>query len=96
MDKLVIHHQATKEFIRIVNEMRVQHNASPISHNTALKFMMARKFDLNRALSLYESHEMTRFREGLAKFDPSKDPVKTEIETGKFTVLVSLRFRPNF
>ena len=61
-----------------------------MSFNSALKFMMARKFDLYRALSLYEAHELTRFREGLAKFDPTQDPVKTELAIGKFTVLVSL------
>ncbi|RWS16207.1 tyrosine-protein phosphatase non-receptor type 9-like protein [Dinothrombium tinctorium] len=79
--------KAAKEFIKIVNDIRRQHNAGPMSFNTALKFMMARKFDVHRALSLYEAHEITRFKEGLAKFDPFSDPVKSELETGKFTVL---------
>ncbi|RWS28323.1 tyrosine-protein phosphatase non-receptor type 9-like protein [Leptotrombidium deliense] len=81
--------KAAKEFIEIVNDIRRQHNAGPMSFNTALKFMMARKFDVHRALSLYEAHEITRFKEGLAKFDPMVEPLKSEIETGKFTVLVS-------
>lgn len=60
-----------------------------MSFNTAVKFVMARKFDVNRALALYEAHEIIRFREGLVKFDPTKDPLKSELETAKFTVLVS-------
>lgn len=51
---------------------------------------MARKFDIQRAIELYTSHEITRFREGLAKFDPKVEPLRTELETGKFTVLVRL------
>ncbi|OTF79654.1 hypothetical protein BLA29_007473, partial [Euroglyphus maynei] len=54
---------------------------------TACKFLMARKFDLDRSLMLYRSHETIRFREGLVKFDPLKDPLKRELETGKFTIL---------
>lgn len=57
---------------------------------TACKFLMARKFDLDRSLMLYKSHETIRFREGLVKFDPLKDPLKHELETGKFTILVSI------
>lgn len=81
-----------KQFLDVVNEMRQEHSAGPMSFNSAVKFMTARKFDIHRALSLYEAHEITRFREGLAKFDPLKDPLKTELESGKFTVLVSFSF----
>jgi tyrosine-protein phosphatase non-receptor type 9 len=63
-----------------------------MSTKTALKFLMARKFDVHRSLALYEAHEITRYREGLAKFDPTKEPLKSELETGKFTVLVSQLF----
>lgn len=49
---------------------------------------MARKFDVGRGLMLYEQHEATRIREGLVKFEPTADPLRTELETGKFTVLV--------
>ena len=67
-----------------------------MSFNTAVKFVMARKFDVNRALALYEAHEIVRFREGLVKFDPTKDPLKSELETAKFTVLVSCILRTFF
>lgn len=79
--------QLVKEFMKIVNEQRLSHSAGPLTWNAAVKFMMARKFDLRRALSLYEAHEITRYREGLCTFDPTTDPLKGELETGKFTVL---------
>lgn len=50
---------------------------------------MARKFDVGRGLTLYEQHESTRIREGLVHFEPAIEPLRTELETGKFTVLVS-------
>ena len=51
---------------------------------------MARKFDVDRALTLYQQHEETRVREGLARFEPALEPLRTELETGKFTVLVMI------
>lgn len=50
---------------------------------------MARKFDVGRGLTLYEQHESTRIREGLVRFEPAAEPLRAELETGKFTVLVS-------
>uniref|UniRef100_T1IWR5 Tyrosine-protein phosphatase non-receptor type 9 n=1 Tax=Strigamia maritima TaxID=126957 RepID=T1IWR5_STRMM len=79
--------QATKEFIETVNGLRRERNAGPIPWNTALKFLMARKFDVRRAVSLYEQHETTRIREGLVHFDPSCEHLREELETGKFTIL---------
>ncbi|XP_076334726.1 tyrosine-protein phosphatase non-receptor type 9-like [Tachypleus tridentatus] len=79
--------QAVKEFITTVNDLRLIHNAGPLPWNTAVKFMMARKFDVHRSLALYEAHEMIRKREGLVSFDPTRDPLKSELDTGKFTVL---------
>lgn len=51
---------------------------------------MARKFDVGRGLMLYEQHEATRIREGLVRFEPTVNPLRNELETGKFTVLVKL------
>ncbi|CAG2106473.1 unnamed protein product [Medioppia subpectinata] len=79
--------EALNQFLEIVNEIRIQHNTSNMSTKTALKFLMARKFDVHRSLALYEAHEMTRYREGLATFEPNSQPLKAELETGKFTVL---------
>ena len=83
--------QAAKEFIGAVNRARLVRGAGPLSWATAVKFLMARKFDVGRGLSLYEQHEGTRVREGLVRFDPTGEPLRTELETGKFTVLVILK-----
>lgn len=40
-------------------------------------------------MTLFEQHEATRQREGLNKFDPTKEPLLSELSTGKFTILVS-------
>jgi tyrosine-protein phosphatase non-receptor type 9 len=48
---------------------------------------MARKFDVERSLVLYQQHELMRLREGLTVFDSSADPLHDELLTGKFTVL---------
>ena len=56
---------------------------------TAIKFLLARKFDVPRAVALYEQHEIIRHREGLYNLDILFDPLEAELETGKFTILVS-------
>ncbi|XP_076254583.1 protein tyrosine phosphatase Meg2 isoform X2 [Rhynchophorus ferrugineus] len=79
---------ATKEFIERVNsKFKRKFGNTPVSWSTAVRFLYARKFDVNRAVSLFEQHEATRQREGLNKFDPLKEPLRSELLTGKFTVL---------
>jgi len=80
--------QATKEFIEAVNKCRAGRRAGPVSWSTAVKFLAARKFEVQRALALYEQHEATRRREGLAVLHPTQEPLLSELYTGKFTVLV--------
>ncbi|KAL5277738.1 hypothetical protein ACFFRR_002765 [Megaselia abdita] len=79
---------AIKQFIDLVNQLSscssIRRNAS---QSTALKFLYARKFDVPRAVSLYEQHEQTRQREQLYNIDPSREPLKSELLTGKFTIL---------
>ncbi|XP_014229396.1 tyrosine-protein phosphatase non-receptor type 9 [Trichogramma pretiosum] len=77
--------QATKEFLEIINKRRIA--CSPVSWGTAVKFLSARKFEVQRAVALYEQHEITRKREGLSQMQPTKEPLKSELQTGKFTVL---------
>lgn len=83
--------QATKEFIEAVNRCRAGRRAGPVSWSTAVKFLAARKFEVQRALALYEQHEATRRREGLAVLHPTQEPLLSELYTGKFTVLVRRR-----
>ncbi len=73
-----------------MNRVRIGRGSGPLSWATAVKFLMARKFDVSRALTLYEQHEATRVQEGLIRFEPTLDPLITELETGKFTVLVRI------
>lgn len=83
--------QATKEFIEAVNKCRAGRRAGPVSWSTAVKFLAARKFEVGRALALYEQHEATRKREGLALLLPTQEPLSSELRTEKFTVLVCNR-----
>ncbi|KAJ8714639.1 hypothetical protein PYW07_002864 [Mythimna separata] len=74
---------ATKAFLDALSES----GAACVSRATAIKFLLARKFDVARAHALWRQHEATRRREGLNKFEPFEDPLKSELETGKFTIL---------
>ncbi|XP_044734872.1 tyrosine-protein phosphatase non-receptor type 9 [Chrysoperla carnea] len=80
---------ATKAFLETVNVSRGRRRIGPVSWSTAVKFLLARKFDVTRAVALYEQHEITRLREGLINFDPTADPLCDELKTGKFTILSS-------
>lgn len=73
-----------------MNQSRTQNVEKQMLPKTGLKFLMARKFDVPRSLQLYQSHETVRIREGVVKFDPLVDPLRKELETGKFTILVCL------
>ncbi|KAF4531569.1 hypothetical protein B566_EDAN013573 [Ephemera danica] len=79
--------KATRDFLEVVNRLRRRRHAGPVSWSTAVKFLAARKFDVGRAVSLYEAHEKTRHEEGLSRFNPLQDPLRRELLTGKFTVL---------
>lgn len=79
--------QAIKQFIDIVNGSENITNNRTVTAATALKFLLARKFDVPRAVALYEQHELLRQREGLTQLHTLTDPIKTELETGKFTIL---------
>ncbi|XP_037083078.1 tyrosine-protein phosphatase non-receptor type 9-like isoform X1 [Pollicipes pollicipes] len=78
---------ATQKFLELVNKARNRKGAGPITWKTAVKFLMARKFDVDRALTLYEQHERTRLMENLTDFHPHEDPLKSELEMKKFTLL---------
>ena len=48
---------------------------------------MARKFNVDRVVTLYRQHEMMRVREELDSIDPDAPELRKELETKKFTVL---------
>lgn len=82
--------------MNIVNEIRAHQTTKngsyshPISVQNSRKFLSARKFELQRALSLYKAHEMIRLREGLVRFDLNSKSLRNELFSGKFTVLVTM------
>ena len=83
--------QAVKQFIDLCNNLGNScHVRRNISQTTAVKFLYARKFDVPRAVSLYEQHEQIRLREYLYNIDPDVEPLRSELQTGKFTILVSV------
>ncbi|XP_058983344.1 tyrosine-protein phosphatase non-receptor type 9 isoform X2 [Musca domestica] len=80
--------KAVKQFIDLCNQ--IGSTCTPrrnISQTTAVKFLYARKFDVPRAVSLYEQHEQIRLKEGLYNIDPDIEPLRSELQTGKFTIL---------
>ncbi|KAK9680031.1 CRAL/TRIO domain [Popillia japonica] len=76
---------STKKFLEIVNS-RARRKSGPVSWTTAVRFLFACPPEI-RAVALFEQHESIRRREGLTSFDPMKDPLLTELKTGKFTML---------
>uniref|UniRef100_A0A674D6J7 Tyrosine-protein phosphatase non-receptor type 9 n=1 Tax=Salmo trutta TaxID=8032 RepID=A0A674D6J7_SALTR len=79
--------QATKEFLEEINKWTTQHGVSPLSWEVAVKFLMARKFDVLRAIELFHSYRETRLKEGIVKLQPQEEPLRSELLSGKFTVL---------
>uniref|UniRef100_U5EPN3 Tyrosine-protein phosphatase non-receptor type 9 n=1 Tax=Corethrella appendiculata TaxID=1370023 RepID=U5EPN3_9DIPT len=78
---------AVKQFMDLINSSATDPTRKAVTPATATKFLLARKFDIPRAVALYEQHEIIRKRESLYGFDPLTDPLRTELETGKFTIL---------
>lgn len=75
-----------------MNSSSPRKNVSP---ETAIQYLSARKFDIPKAVALYEANSQTRKREELYGIDSTRDPLRTELATEKFTVLVSQKIRLN-
>ncbi|XP_063697300.1 tyrosine-protein phosphatase non-receptor type 9 isoform X2 [Culicoides brevitarsis] len=78
---------AVNQFLDLVNSSNKNPQRAPVTSAVALKFLFARKFDVNRAVQLFEQHELTRLREGLYNINPMTTDLLTELQTGKFTIL---------
>lgn len=50
--------QATKQFLEEINKWTSQHGVSPLTWDVAVKFLMARKFDVLRAIELFHSYRV--------------------------------------
>lgn len=85
--KLLYLFQAVKQFIDLLSSK--QNQPRKVTPETAIQYLSARKFDVPRAVALYEANLAARHREGLLFCDSSVDPLRSELESAKFTVLVS-------
>ena len=73
-------------FMAHVNSWRRARSFAPLSRESTVKFLMARKFSVDRALSLYQQHELMRIREKLTSIDITDDnSLKNEVNAAKFT-----------
>jgi len=79
--------QALQTFLSHVNGWRTARGYSALTPSSGVKFVMARKFNVDRAVSLYRQHEMMRVREDLDSIDTDSPDLRKELETKKFTVL---------
>ena len=61
----------------------------PVSTDLALKFLMARKFDVARASKLFKRHLEIRTKYSMAKMKPLDEPLSKELLNEKLTILVS-------
>ncbi|TSO98543.1 Tyrosine-protein phosphatase non-receptor type 9 [Bagarius yarrelli] len=76
-----------EEFLAELRCREQSQNATLVSHMTAVKFLMARKFDVSRAIDLLQAYKNTRIKEGIYNIIPNEEPLRTELLSGKFTVL---------
>uniref|UniRef100_G3PUF9 protein-tyrosine-phosphatase n=1 Tax=Gasterosteus aculeatus aculeatus TaxID=481459 RepID=G3PUF9_GASAC len=72
---------------RLVRSREQPQSAGLVSHSTAVKFLMARKFDVSRAICLFQAYKNTRIKEGIININPDEEPLRSELLSGKFTVL---------
>ena len=79
--------EAVNLFMTHVNSWRRARSFSPLSRESSVKFLMARKFAVDRALTLYQQHELMRIREKLTAINAIDSPLKDDLEAVKFTVL---------
>ncbi|KAM6972610.1 tyrosine-protein phosphatase non-receptor type 9 [Aplochiton taeniatus] len=78
---------AVEEFLGEVRSREQPHSPGLVSQPTAVKFLMARKFDVSRAIDLLQAYKNTRIKEGIFDINPDEEPLRSELLSGKFTVL---------
>ncbi|XP_051557836.1 tyrosine-protein phosphatase non-receptor type 9 isoform X3 [Myxocyprinus asiaticus] len=78
---------AVEEFLAELRCREQSHNADLVSQMTAVKFLMARKFDVSRAIDLFQAYKNTRIKEGIYNINPNEEPLRSELLSGKCTVL---------
>uniref|UniRef100_A0A9J8A3S1 Tyrosine-protein phosphatase non-receptor type 9 n=2 Tax=Cyprinus carpio TaxID=7962 RepID=A0A9J8A3S1_CYPCA len=84
---------AVEEFLAELRCREQSQNADLVSQMTAVKFLMARKFDVSRAIDLFQAYKNTRIKEGIYNINPNEEPLRIELLSGKFTVLVKMKIK---
>ncbi|KAL5004309.1 hypothetical protein ScPMuIL_017765 [Solemya velum] len=79
--------RVVQQFLDKVNRQRVLEDKGILEWKTGIKFLLARKFDLQRAIDLYQAHERTREREGLLHVDAFDELLQKELLIEKLTIL---------
>ena len=80
---------------KAVDEFLLRQNWPPDeakNWNIAVKFLMARRFDVDRAVELYSAHESLRRKENLHLIHLNDKNFIADLDSGKFTILVKLKF----
>ncbi|XP_051821644.1 tyrosine-protein phosphatase non-receptor type 9-like [Antechinus flavipes] len=77
----------TKKFLKEINKWTALYNVSPIPWKLAVRFLTARKFDVRLAVELFRAYVKMRQKEGILNLRPDEEPLRSEILSGKFTVL---------
>ncbi|XP_072319404.1 tyrosine-protein phosphatase non-receptor type 9 [Eucyclogobius newberryi] len=78
---------AVEEFLSEVRSREQPHSAGLVSQPTAVRFLMARKFEVPRAIDLFQAYKNTRLKERIININPDEEPLRSELLSGKFTVL---------
>lgn len=91
---MVLYFQALQSFLESLNTEMLKSGLPPVSTITALKFLMARKFDVNRASKLFKQHLEVRAKYKLSEMKPLDEPLSKELLSEKLTILVSLALVP--
>ncbi|XP_063074342.1 tyrosine-protein phosphatase non-receptor type 9 isoform X2 [Engraulis encrasicolus] len=86
-EALTTQEEAVEEFLTELQSREQTQNVVLVSEITAVKFLMARKFDVSRAIDLFQAYKNTRIKEGIYNINPEEEPLRTELLSGKFTVL---------
>ncbi|XP_026124279.1 tyrosine-protein phosphatase non-receptor type 9-like isoform X3 [Carassius auratus] len=79
--------EAVEEFLAELRCLEQSQKADLVSQVTAVKFLTARKFDVSRAIDLFQAYKNTRIKEGIYNINPNEEPLRSELLCGKFTVL---------
>jgi len=82
---------------KAVDEFLLRQNWPPDeakNWNIAVKFLMARRFDVDRAVELYSAHESLRRKENLHLIHLNDKNFIADLDSGKFTILPFIRDQP--